>query len=130
MVGYRVAGDYIITRRDKWFTMIATENNKRSSVIIDLSQPRKEPPLLPKIMQKPLGIGCAVGLSMGVLNTIVLGIPLLLSVPVGIGLGLIVCVLSSPGMRHELAKRKQTEIEYNQMLLERKGRASVFTQFD
>lgn len=130
MVGYRVTGDYTITLRDKWFTMIATEKNKGSTLSIDLSQPRKEPPLLPKIVQKPLGIGCAVGLSMGVLNTIVLGIPLLLSVPVGIGLGLIVCVLASPGMRHELAERKRTEVEYNQMLLERKGRASVFTQFD
>lgn len=130
MIGYRVAGDYIITRCDKWFTMIATEKNKGSTLSIDLSQPRKEPPLLPKIMQRPLGIGCGVGLCMGVLNTIVLGIPLLMSVPVGIGLGLIVCVLGSPGMRQELAERKRTEVEYNQMLLERKGRASVFTQFD
>ena len=130
MVGYRVAGDYTITLGDKLVTMIATEKNKGSTLSIDLSQPRKEPPLLPKIVQKPLGIGCSVGLSMGVLNTIVLGIPLLLSVPVGIGLGLIVCVLGSPSMRRELAERKRTEVEYNQMLLERKGRASVFTQFD
>lgn len=81
-------------------------------------------------MQKPLGIGFGVGLIVGTLNTIVLGIPLLLSVPGGILLGLVVCVVGSPTMRHELAERKQLEREYKSGLLERKGRSGAFTQFD
>ena len=110
--------------------MIATENNNLSSVSIDLSKPLKAPPLLPKIMQKPLGVGFTVGLIVGVLNTVVLGIPLLLTAPGGVLLGLVVCVIGSPNMRNELAERKQLEHDYKQGLLERKGRSGAFTQFD
>ena len=110
--------------------MIATEQNKASSVSIDLSKPRKAPPIVPKIVHKPFAIAASVGLIVGVLNTAILGIPLLMSVPSVAVLGLIVCVASSPNMRSELAERKRIEHEYKRALLERKGRASVFTQFD
>jgi hypothetical protein len=110
--------------------MIATEKDKRSNVSIDLSKPRKAPPLLPNVMQKPLGIGAGVGLTIGVLNWALLGIPLALSAPTGLFLGLAVCILASPGMRHELAEQKRIDQEYKQSLLQRKGRSGAFTQFD
>ena len=110
--------------------MIATENNNLSSVSIDLSKPRKAPPLLPKVMQILLVVGVGVGVIVGVLNTIVLGIPLLLSVPSGVVLGLAVCMICSTNMRSELAQHKRAEHEYKQRLLDRKGRAGAFTRFD
>ena len=125
-----MAGDYYITRRVNLSAMIATENNNLSSVSIDLSKPRKDPPLLPKVMQKPLFVGVGVGLVVGVLNTIVLGIPLLLSAPTGVVLGLAVCMLCSTNMRNELAEHKRAEDEYKQRLVDRKGRAGAFTRFD
>ena len=110
--------------------MIATENNNLSSVSIDLSKPRRGPPLVPKILKKPLGVGFTVGLIVGVLNTVVLGIPLVLTAPGGGLLGLLVCVSGSPNMRNELAEHKQLERDYKQGLRERKGRSGAFTQFD
>jgi hypothetical protein len=110
--------------------MIATEKSKVSPVAIDLSQPRKAPPLVPKILQRPLALGAVVGAVIGVLNSIVLSIPLLLSAPTGIVLGVLVCVVASPNMRNELSERKQLETEYKNSLLERKGRSGAFTQFD
>tara|TARA_B110000003_G_C16580786_1_gene508011 strand:- start:1023 stop:1355 length:333 start_codon:yes stop_codon:yes gene_type:complete len=110
--------------------MIATEKNKASSVSIDLSKPRKAPPLFPKMVQKPFTIAAVVGLVVGLINSVVLGIPLLLSGPTGIILGLLVCIAASPSMRSEMAEHKRMEYEYKRTLVERKGRASAFTQFE
>ena len=77
-----------------------------------------------------LTIGAGVGLTIGILNWAILGIPLALSAPTGLLLGLVVCILVSPGMRHELAEQKRIDREYKQSLLQRKGRSGAFTQFD
>jgi hypothetical protein len=110
--------------------MIATEKDKRSSLSIDLSKPRRAPPLLPRVMQKPMCVGAGVGLVVGTLNWAILSIPLYLSAPAGVLLGIAVCIVASPGMRHQLAEQKRIDHEYKHSLKQRKGRSGAFTQFD
>tara|TARA_B100000459_G_scaffold46625_1_gene24273 strand:+ start:1164 stop:1496 length:333 start_codon:yes stop_codon:yes gene_type:complete len=86
--------------------------------------------LVPKIMQKPIGVGFFVGLSMGITNSMILSIPLLLSVPAGIILGISVCLIASPGMRNDLAQFKQQQREQRKRLLARKGRKNAFTMYE
>ena len=86
--------------------------------------------LFPKIMQKPIGVGFLVGLSMGIANTLILTNPLLISVPAGIVVGYSVCLIASPGMRNDLAQFKQQQREQRQRLLARKGRKNAFTTYE
>ena len=86
--------------------------------------------LVPKIMQKPIGIGFFVGLLMGIANTIILSIPILISVPAGIILGISVCLIASPGMRNDIAQFKQQQREHRKRLLARKGRKNAFTMYE
>ena len=65
--------------------------------------------LFPRVMQKPIGVGSFVGLLTGVANSIILSIPLLFSVPVGVLLGMAVCVIACPGMRNDLAQHKKSQ---------------------
>ena len=86
--------------------------------------------LLPQVMQKPIGIGCFVGLLTGVANSLILSIPLLFSVPAGVLLGVTVCVIACRGMRTELAQFKEIQRQNHQQLLARKGRKNAFTMYE
>ncbi|MBT3477611.1 MAG: hypothetical protein HN458_06740 [Euryarchaeota archaeon] len=86
--------------------------------------------LIPKIVQKPIGVGSFVGLLVGIANTIILSIPLLYSAPAGVLLGVAVCIVACPGMRNELAEHKATKTEYRQKLMARSGRKNAFTMYD
>ena len=86
--------------------------------------------LFPKIIQKPIGVGFLVGLSMGIANTVILSIPFFISVPAGIVLGISVCLIASPGMRNDLAQFKQQQREHRKRLLARKGRKNAFTMYE
>ena len=87
-------------------------------------------PLLPKIMQKPIGIGSFVGFLTGVANSLILSIPLHFSLPAGVLLGIIVCVVACPGMRNDLVRHKQVKQENRKELLARKGRRNAFTMHE
>ena len=86
--------------------------------------------LFPRVMQKPIGVGCFVGLLTGVSNSIILSIPLLFSVPAGVLLGMAVCVIACPGMRNDLAQHKKVKHQTRQQLLARKGRKNAFTMHE
>jgi cadmium resistance protein CadD (predicted permease) len=86
--------------------------------------------LFPKVMQKPIGVGSFVGFLVGVANSIILTIPLLFSVPVGVLLGMGVCIIACPGMRTELAQHKVAQSETRNKLISRNGRKNVFTTYD
>jgi len=87
-------------------------------------------PLLPKVMQKPIGVGSFVGLLTGVANSLILPIPLILSVPAGVVLGIIVCIIACPGMRSDLAQFKDEQHQTRKELLARKGRKNAFTMHE
>jgi len=87
-------------------------------------------PLLPKVMQKPIGVGSFVGLLTGIANSLILPIPLLFSVPAGVLLGVIVCVIACPGMRSDLAQFKDDQHQTRTQLLARKGRKNAFTMHE
>jgi hypothetical protein len=86
--------------------------------------------LLPRVMQKPIGIGGFVGLLTGIANTFILSIPLLFSVPAGVFLGITVCLIACPGMRNDLAQHKEDQHQTRQQLLARKGRKNAFTMHE
>jgi hypothetical protein len=86
--------------------------------------------LFPRVMQKPIGVGSFVGLLTGVANSVILSIPLLFSVPVGVLLGITVCVIACPGMRNDLAQHKKVKHQTRQQLLARKGRKNAFTMHE
>jgi hypothetical protein len=86
--------------------------------------------LLPKISQKPFGICSFVGFLTGVANSLILPIPLYISVPAGIILGMTVCLVACPGMKNFLAKHKQKQLENHGQLLARKGRNNAFTMHE
>ena len=83
--------------------------------------------LIPKIIQKPIGVGSFVGFIVGIANSLILSIPLLFSVPAGVLLCMAVCIVACPGMRNELAEHKATKPESRQKLLARSGRNNAFT---
>ena len=87
-------------------------------------------PLLPKVMQKPIGVGSFVGLLTGVANSLILPIPLMFSVPAGVVLGVIVCIIACPGMRNDLAQFKDEQHQTRSQLLARKGRKNAFTMHE
>tara|TARA_B100000767_G_scaffold25660_1_gene22545 strand:- start:1656 stop:1988 length:333 start_codon:yes stop_codon:yes gene_type:complete len=86
--------------------------------------------LFPKVMQKPIGVGSFVGLLTGVANSVILTIPLLFSVPVGILLGMAVCIIACPNMRNDLAQHTKDKQQTRQQLLARKGRKNAFTMYE
>ena len=86
--------------------------------------------LIPKIVQKPIGVGSFVGFLVGIANTIILSIPLLYSVPAGVLIGVAVCIVACPGMRNELAEHKAIKTESQQKLMARSGRKNAFTMYD
>ena len=86
--------------------------------------------LFPKVMQKPIGVGSFVGLLTGIANSLILPIPLLFSVPAGVLLGVIVCVIACPGMRSDLAQFKDDQHQTRTQLLARKGRKNAFTMHE
>ena len=86
--------------------------------------------LIPKIIQKPIGVGSFVGFIVGIANSLILSIPLLFSVPAGVLLGMAVCIVACPGMRNELAEHKATKTESRQKLLARSGRKNAFTMYE
>jgi hypothetical protein len=85
---------------------------------------------LPKVLQKPLGVGSFVGFLAGVANTVILGIPSLYSLPVGVILGMAVCIIASPAMRYQLNQYKLEQTNFKRQLLNRKGRKNAFTTYD
>ena len=87
-------------------------------------------PLLPKVMQKPIGVGSFVGLLTGIANSLILPIPLIFSVPAGVVLGIVVCIIACPGMRSDLAQFKDEHHQTRKQLLARKGRKNAFTMHE
>tara|TARA_B100001093_G_scaffold328833_1_gene313871 strand:- start:6050 stop:6382 length:333 start_codon:yes stop_codon:yes gene_type:complete len=85
---------------------------------------------LPRILQKPIGVGCFIGFLTGVANSIFLGIPSLYSVPFGILLGMTVCIVASPAMRHQLNQARREQSKFRGQLMNRKGRKNAFTTYD
>jgi hypothetical protein len=86
--------------------------------------------LIPKIIQKPIGVGSFVGFIVGIANSLILSIPLLFSVPAGVLLGVAVCIVACPGMRNELAEHKAIKTESRQKLMARSGLKNAFTMYD
>ena len=83
-----------------------------------------------KLAEKPLGIGLGIGLSVGAINTYVLGIPLWLSLTSGAILGLGVCLIAVPGMKTELRARREAEARRKAALRAKARTASAFTAFE
>ena len=82
------------------------------------------------LAQKPLGIGIIGGSVTGFANSIVLGIPLLPSVIAGTILGFAVCLVLCPGMKDELALRRELVAIRSKNLSKRVRIVSAFTAFD
>lgn len=99
-----------------------------------MSKPLKEvihgSATLLKLAEKPLGIGLGIGLSVGAINTYLLGIPLWLTLSSGAILGLSVCLIAAPGMKSELRARREAEARRKAMLRAKARTASAFTAFE
>jgi hypothetical protein len=56
--------------------------------------------------ERPLVIGIAIGLVMGIANALILAIPLWISLTSGVFLGIAVTMIACPGMRTTLRDRR------------------------
>jgi membrane protein implicated in regulation of membrane protease activity len=83
-----------------------------------------------KIAEKPLGIGIGIGLIAGAANSLVLGIPMWLSLLTGSILGILVCLVASPAMKTELKARREAEEKRSAALLSKTRVATAFTAFE
>lgn len=83
-----------------------------------------------KIAEKPLGIGLAIGLVAGGANSLILGIPMWISLTAGAILGLGVCLIACPGMKTELKARRDAEARRKVALRAKARTASAFTAFE
>ena len=85
---------------------------------------------LVKLAEKPLGIGLAIGLLAGGINSYALQIPLNISLASGAILGIAVCLIASPGMKSELKARRIAEQKRAAQLRSKARTASAFTAFE
>ena len=83
-----------------------------------------------KVIEKPLGVGFTIGLTVGALNAVILGLPMLFSLIGGAMLGLAVCLVACPGMKSELKARRKAEADRIARIRSRARTASAFTAFE
>ena len=84
----------------------------------------------PYLFDRPVGIGVLVGSAVGVLNSLILSLPILTSTIVGATLGALVCIVTGPAMRSIAEQHRQRRLAVNVVIQMRSRAGSAFTSHE